>query len=33
MNASASKPKYYAEVNQIKPSDYSNYENLEIEWG
>ena len=30
---SYSKPKYYADVNQNKPPEYSNYENLEIEWG
>ncbi len=28
-----SKPKYYADVNANKPSDYSNYEGLEITWG
>lgn len=27
------KPKYYADVNLGKPSDYHNYENLEIIWG
>ena len=26
-------PKYYADVNKNKPPEYSNYENLEIEWG
>lgn len=30
---SHSKPKEYAEVNQTKPLEYFNYENLEIEWG
>lgn len=30
---STSTPKYYANVIQEKPEDYSNYENLEIEWG
>ena len=26
-------PKYYANVISEKPEDYSNYENLEMEWG
>jgi hypothetical protein len=29
----SNKPKYYADVNLKKPSDYSNYENLDITWG
>ncbi len=28
-----SRPKIYADVNANKPSDYSNYEGLEIQWG
>jgi hypothetical protein len=28
-----SKPKNYADVNLNKPTDYSNYENLDITWG
>jgi hypothetical protein len=28
-----SKPKHYADVNLNKPQDYSNYENLEVNWG
>lgn len=28
-----SKPKLYADVNVTKPQDYSNYENLDIQWG
>lgn len=27
------RPKLYADVNLNKPSEYSNYENLDIEWG
>jgi hypothetical protein len=27
------KPKLYADVNLNKPSEYSNYENLDIQWG
>ena len=27
------KPKYYADVNQNKSLEYSNNENVEIEWG
>lgn len=29
----SSKPKLYADVNLNKPQDYSNYENLDIQWG
>lgn len=28
-----SKPKLYADINTNKPQDYSNYENLEVNWG
>jgi len=28
-----SKPKLYADININKPQDYSNYENLEVNWG
>ena len=27
------KPRLYADVNFTKPPDYSNYENLQIQWG
>jgi hypothetical protein len=29
----ASLPRYYAEVNQNKPKEYSDYENYENNWG
>ena len=28
-----SNPKFYSDVNLKKPQDYSNYENLEVDWG
>ena len=33
MDSKKNGPKYYADVNKNKPPEYSNYENLEIEWG
>ena len=33
MDSSKLGPKYYAEVNLNKPSEYSNYEALEINFG
>ncbi len=33
MNSNHTCPKLYANVNQNKPQDYSNYEALEIDWG
>jgi hypothetical protein len=33
MMNSTYKPKLYADVIKSKPSDYSNYENLEVQWG
>ncbi len=29
----STKPKYYADVNSKKAPEYSNYENLDIQWG
>lgn len=26
-------PRLYSDINKNKPTDYSNYENLEIQWG
>ena len=33
MEAKKIGPKFYADVNKNKPQEYSNYEELEIEWG
>ena len=33
MNSNNKGPKLYANVNLNKPSDYSNYEALEVDWG
>lgn len=33
MNSTNQGPKYYADVNLKKPSEYSNYEALEINFG
>jgi hypothetical protein len=33
MNSTNQSPKYYGDVNLNKPSEYSNYEALEINFG